>query len=248
MGVFNIKYHLLSQTPPDAVRPLVFTSEATSQQLTFDTQLPLNRMAERNAYRTALINYQTARRSLMALEDSIAVQVRFDVRQLQLFVANYRNQQRVVHSLYKQVAAAKELVFAPAQGTQGDPVAGAALTNQYLGALGQLNTAQVKMYDIWLSTLATRMQLYLDLEMMPMDDRGVWIDELGSLTGGAERRRGTHDHAQPGPECLPVQPVSLPVQPVSDNPVAPAARFGSPVSATREAEAPAQLLLPARDR
>ena len=38
------------------------------------------------------------------------------------------------------------------------------------------------MYDIWLSYLATRMQLYEDLERMPLDSRGVWIDEARSLS------------------------------------------------------------------
>jgi hypothetical protein len=53
----------------------------------------------------------------------------------------------------------------------------AALTSQYLGALSSLNNSQVKMYDIWLSIFATRMQLYLDLERLPLDLRGVWVEE-----------------------------------------------------------------------
>jgi hypothetical protein len=32
------------------------------------------------------------------------------------------------------------------------------------------------MYDIWLSYIATRMQLYLDLESLRMDERGVWAE------------------------------------------------------------------------
>ena len=36
----------------------------------------------------------------MIQEDNIAAQVRFDVRQLQLFAANYRNQKMIMHSLY----------------------------------------------------------------------------------------------------------------------------------------------------
>jgi hypothetical protein len=89
----------------------------------------------------------------------------------------------VVQSLYSQVENALELIVAPADpdqlrasGTAGAANA-AALTNQYLGALNQLNNAQSQMYRIWLSYLATRMQLYLDLERLPLDLRGVWIDE-----------------------------------------------------------------------
>ena len=182
LGVATAQYTLQAQTPPGGDRPLVFSSAATNQQLSLNFQLPLNRLAQRNAYRSALINYQVARRGLMTLEDNIAAQVRFDVRQLQLFGANYQIQKKVVHSLYKQVESALDLIVAPTDpdalkgsGTSAQANA-AALTNQYLSALGQLNNSQVKMYDIWLSIYATRMQLYLDLERLPLDFRGVWTD------------------------------------------------------------------------
>ena len=183
MGVFNVGYNLESATPLNGSHPLAFSTAATAQQITFNFQLPLNRMAQRNAYRAALINYQQARRSLMVLEDNIAVQVRFDVRQLQLFNNNYRIQKDVIQSLYKQVESALEVITSPVDpdqlkqtGTTGAATA-AALTQQYLTALNSLNGAQTKMYDIWLSFLATRMQLYLDLERLPLDFRGVWSDD-----------------------------------------------------------------------
>jgi outer membrane protein TolC len=185
MGVFNVGYNLQSQTPPGNNNPFAFSPAGTAQQLSLNFQLPLNRLAQRNAYRTAIINYQIARRSLMGLEDSIAAQVRFDVRQLQLFANNYRIQKKVIQSLYSQVESALEVIVAPADpdqlkatGTTGAANA-AALTNQYLTALSQLDNAQTKMYDIWLSFLATRMQLYFDLERLPLDNRGVWTDESG---------------------------------------------------------------------
>src|SRR5262249_50276914 len=146
------------------------------------------RVAERNAYRIALINYQRARRALMSLEDGVAAQVRFDVRQLHLFAENYKIQQKILESLYSQVENALEVIVAPvdpqqlnASGTAGQANA-AALTQQYLTALGNLNNAQSRMYQVWLSYLATRMQLYLDLERLPLDPRGVWIDESGNLS------------------------------------------------------------------
>src|SRR5262249_6774457 len=159
-------------TPPDGTRPLVFSADSTHQQLALNFQLPLNRLAQRNAYRAALINYQATRRSLMTLEDNVAVQVRFDVRQLQLFAATYRIPQKLVHSFYSQVENALEVIVAPADPDQlkASSTTGAAnsaaLTTQYLSALNGLNGAQAKMYDIWLSLYATRMQLYLDMERL----------------------------------------------------------------------------------
>jgi hypothetical protein len=190
MGVFNVGYHLDSTTPAGHSRPLAFAASRTNQELTLNGQLPLVRIAERNAYRTALIDYQRARRALMSLEDNLAAQVRFDVRQLHLFAANYKIQQKVVEQFYLQVENAREVLFAPtAPAAVIDPSTAAAnaaaLTNQYLQALSGLNNAQTAMYRLWLSFLATRMELYLDLERLPLDNRGVWIDESGNSADGS---------------------------------------------------------------
>ncbi len=205
MGVFNVAYHLDSLTPPNGSQPLAFAPSRTNQQLILNAQLPLVRVQERNVYRGALINYQRARRNLMNLEDNIAAQVRFDVRQLHLFGDNYKIQQKVLESLYSQVENALEVIVAPtdpdslkATGTAGQANA-AALTNQYLGALGNLNGSQTNMYRVWLSYLATRIDLYLNLERLPLDPRGVWIDEQG--------HSAVLPHADAGPASLG-QPLS----------------------------------------
>jgi hypothetical protein len=207
LGVANVQYHLDATTPPGGNRPLAFSAAATNQELIINAQLPLVRVAERNNYRAALIDYERARRSLMALEDGVAAAVRFDVRQLHLFAANFKIQQKVLESLYSQVENSLEVIVAPADpdalkasGTTGQANA-AALTQQYLGALGSLNNAQTRMYDIWLSYLATRMQLFLDLERLPLDNRGVWTDELGipqSNRAAGPRQLPPQDQRGPG--------------------------------------------------
>ncbi|HWY86865.1 MAG TPA: TolC family protein, partial [Gemmataceae bacterium] len=215
LGVLNVQYHLDSTTPPGGTNPLAFSSAATNQQLIINGQLPLVRLTERNAYRTAQINYERARRNFMNLEDNIASQVRFDIRQLHLFAENYKIQKKIVESLYSQVENSLEVIVAPvdpdslkASGTQGQ-VNAATLTSQYLSALGQLNNAQTKMYDIWLSYLATRMQIYVDLERLSLDLRGVWTDESGNTPvvpptpSGGEALEGTAQPRGPGAPWLP---------------------------------------------
>lgn len=190
MGFFNVQFHMDATTPPIGANPLAFATSRTNAELILQPQLPLVRLNERNAYRTAIINYQRARRNLINLEDSVAAQVRFDVRQLHLFASNYRIQKTVIRSLYFQVENALEVIVAPTDpeslkstGTAGQANA-SALTSQYLGALTGLNGAQTRLYDIWLSFLATRMQLYLDLERLTLDPRGVWTDEFGKASPG----------------------------------------------------------------
>jgi hypothetical protein len=219
MGVATVSYLLSSQTPPNSLHALAFNPQTTNQELILNTQLPLVRMSQRNAYRTALINFQRARRGLQSLEDNIASQLRFDVRQLHLFAENYKIQQKVLASLYSQVENSLEQIAAPTDptaltvsGTQGQANA-AALTQQYLGALQSLNGAQTRIYDIWLSYLTTRMQLYLDLELLPLNSRGVWTDEFATsdlsrpAAGGAGLGQpdsgGQRADQLPAPRLLP---------------------------------------------
>src|SRR5947209_5030482 len=56
----------------------------------------------------------------------------------------------------------------------------AALTTQLINAQTSLYNAQFQMTTIWITYLNTRLQLYRDMELMPLDYRGVWIDETDS--------------------------------------------------------------------
>ena len=177
-GVFNVQYDLNSSTPPTGTNPFGFSAARSTSQLTFNAQLPLVRRPSRNAYRTALINYQRARRNLMAFEDNIANDVRGDVRELRTLAKLYLIQQRVVELQYAQVDSATAILFAPpAPGTNADAGSAAALTQQVLNAQSNLVNAQNTLYQLWVAYLTSRMSFYLDLEQMQLDDRGVWIDE-----------------------------------------------------------------------
>src|SRR5262249_34098860 len=125
--------------------------------------------------------------------------------QLHLFAANYKIQQKILEQFYSQVENALDIIVAPPDPTAvklTDPGTAAALTNQYLSALNGLNNAQANMYRLWLSYLATRMQLCLDVERLPLDNRGVWIDESGtpadSSPGGGGACLGQPLSAPPG--------------------------------------------------
>ena len=74
MGVFNVQYHLDSETPPGGTRPLAFSNAGTNSELIINGQLPLVRIAERNAYKTAyrLRAGGSASGLMQALEDTIS--------------------------------------------------------------------------------------------------------------------------------------------------------------------------------
>jgi hypothetical protein len=159
-------------------------------------ELPLVRRAERNRYRTALILYQRARRRLQATEDFILADVRNDLRNLRVLAENYRIQQRAIEVAYDQVENSLDVLQAPPQPDAGGGGGGgaaqpgraaqqgqqqaanaASLTNQLLTAQNSLLRAQNSLYTVWVDYLVARMTFYRDIERLPLDLRGVWIDE-----------------------------------------------------------------------
>jgi outer membrane protein TolC len=195
LGTFNVQYHLDSATPAAVAQPLNFNARRTRQELLLNWELPLVRKEERNNYRASLINYQRARRILQRAEDQVAYDTRLEIRQLRQQEENYRIQQRQVELGYLSVENSLDTFRAPpAPGPAGDiATRGAALTQQLIQAQNQLTQAQFSMTTIWITYLNTRLQLYRDMELMPLDNRGVWIDEIatrecpgGSACGSSE--------------------------------------------------------------
>ncbi|MBA4063899.1 MAG: hypothetical protein C0501_09340 [Isosphaera sp.] len=180
-GALDVGYDYDVTTPAGGNQPFAFSSDRARNRLTFRGELPLVRRAERNNYRAALIAYQRQRRTLMAFEDNIANDVRNDIRELRALAELYAIQQRAVELAYSQLDNARETLFAPlAAGAVIDPGAAAALTDQVLRAQNNLLQAQNTLFNIWVNYGIARMTLYLDLELLQLDDRGVWCDEQGS--------------------------------------------------------------------
>jgi hypothetical protein len=208
-GVLNVGYNYSVNGTPN--NPVAYSGSGSQNQLVVNAQLPLVRRAQRNAYRTALINYQSTRRLLMAFEDNIANDVRNDIRQLRALAEVYKIQQRVVEQSYMIVENAAEVLFAPpVPGTVLDPVTAAALTTQLLQALSGLLAAQNTLYTYWVGFLSNRIQLFLDLELMQLDERGIWRDEQFP---GLEDSPTRPSDGQPGerlPAPAPVGPAALP--------------------------------------
>jgi outer membrane protein TolC len=194
LATFTVDYHLDSSTPAGQARPFDFAGSRTRHQLIFNASPPLVRILERNNYRSALINYQQARRALMINEDNVVFQVRFQLRNLRALANNYqRIQRRNVELAYVQVDQALQSFAQPLAPPGQDPAGlvgptaqrpqlqdPAALTQQLLNAQNSLLNAQNDLYSTWIGYLTTRMSFYRDLGLMPLDSRGVWIDAIAS--------------------------------------------------------------------
>ena len=217
MAALDVQYAYDVNTPLGAARPLDFGFNRRRHQLIINGELPLVRIPERNIYRATLIAYQQQRRALQQAEDNIAFAVRLNMRRLRAAAVNYHKiQKRNVELAYTQVdqalqafsqpqapagpAAPPGSVGAPAASSgTGDP---AALTQQLLQAQNSLLGAINGLYSTWLNYLTTRMSLYRDLGVMPLDSRGVWIDDATTCCPPTAEQRPSDDRGVV-PDLLP---------------------------------------------
>ena len=143
--------------------------EANQYQLGVEFDGPLNRFSERNAFRAAQINYQQQRRQYMAAEDQVVNQLRQDLRSLE--------QSKFRFQLTRQslLAAARQVEEAQINLSQGGGTDSSA-TQDLLQALQGLRNAQNGLISNWVSYEISRINLFVDLELLNLDERGVWIN------------------------------------------------------------------------
>ena len=177
-GTFDVQYDLNTTTPRDEAAGLAFAGTRSTNTVTLRVEPPFVRRAERNQYRASLISYQRSRRNLMAFEDNIVTDSRQDLRSVRQLAESYYLQQRAVELAYTVLDNAQSTFEAPPDPAVRDTAASAAaLTNQLLSAQSSLLRAQSDLYTIWVNYLNARMDLFLDLELLPLDARGIWTDD-----------------------------------------------------------------------
>jgi hypothetical protein len=221
-----------------------------AHELILDTELPITRIEERNNYRASLIAYQRQRRALQEAEDLAVQAVRGELYQLRQYADQYRLQQRQLQLAYQTIDSSLESLQAPTAPPappgvpRTTPADGpAALTSQLLSAQRSLPTAQNALLTLWINYLNQRLQLYRDLELMPLDARGVWIDEIRDCDCGVGLKEPTapgsspsaNGEPRPMPELLPPPKETPPagglefrLQPTkAGSPTPPPAPFGA---------------------
>jgi hypothetical protein len=157
-------------TPPGSLNPVGFSPTANTYTFSVQFNAPLNRMAERNAYRLSLINYQQLRRNYMALSDSIEESIRIDLRNLQTDRLGFEIARRSLGSAARGVEGAEEQL----RLNQGDPTA---TTQAVLTAYQNLLNSKNALIGSWVSYETDRNQLLLDMEALQLDEREVTSDD-----------------------------------------------------------------------
>jgi outer membrane protein TolC len=188
-------------TDPDHLDPFNFAAEASTYQVGLQFAGPLNRLAQRNAYRLSIINYQRARRGYMALSDTIELQIRRDLRNLNQLSVGFEISRQQLLSAARQYENARIILLGPREGRSANDTT----TLNLLQALDKLVGARNGLAQNYINYEQQRVQLLLDLEALQLDPQGFPIRESLSL-GTGDGAPAAHPAApeeigtpQPGP-------------------------------------------------
>ncbi|MCI0641753.1 MAG: TolC family protein [Gemmataceae bacterium] len=156
-------------TDPDGKNPLAFSAQASRYAVGLRFDGPLNRQAERNAYRASLIVYQKARRDYMELSDQVELQIRQDLRQLRRLRFGFEISRQQLLSAARQFESARLILLG---GPREKRTANDTTTLNLLQALQSLLDARNRLVASYVQFEQQRIQLLLDLEALQLDQRG----------------------------------------------------------------------------
>jgi len=146
-------------------QPLSYSDDRLPWSVALDLDLPIDQLPERNDYRRSLISLETTRRSLAELRDSIRADLRARLRDTQLREQTYELQLQTVALNERRVKSANMYLEAGRSETRD-------VLDAQRDLLSALNAADAALVD---STLA-RLELFLDLEILMVDEGGLQPD------------------------------------------------------------------------
>ncbi|MCC7064421.1 MAG: TolC family protein [Planctomycetes bacterium] len=131
----------------------------------FELDLALDKLVERNAYRSALISFDVALRAREQAEDQIAADVRSSLRNIQSATDSYRIQSVAVELAAQRVEATTDLY-----------AAGRVQALEKLDAQDALLQAQLDLTAAIVDYSVARLQLMHDLEAIELEPKGLRFD------------------------------------------------------------------------
>jgi len=131
----------------------------------FDLDLALDKLVERNSYRSSLISFDVALRSREQSGDQLAADVRASLRNIQSATDSHRIQTMAVELAAKRVEATTELY-----------AANRVTAFEKLDAQDDLLQAQLNLTAAIVEYAVARLQLMLDLEAVSLEPKGLRFD------------------------------------------------------------------------
>lgn len=161
--------------------PIDFTTDNSRIRMGLEFDSPITRLAERNRYREALIDYQRARRRYMLFEDQISQSLRNTLRIIDLAQINFEIRRAAVLVAASQVAQARLRLAEPPKQPLAAGVAAQAQTSptaarDLVSALNDLLDAQNDFLNSWIGFEVLRVLLDFEMGTMQLNQEGLWID------------------------------------------------------------------------
>jgi hypothetical protein len=201
-GVFNVTVTNQVFTSPTTTNPFGFLDQSKQFSLVLNGELPLIRVSERNNFRTSLINYERERRSLMAAEDTIKLQVRNQIRALVAQYLNYDVNKRNFLATLRAADNSLLQLFGPAQAVGGGGGGqGGTQTNLYTGAQSNILNAQNTLVNNWVDYQTSRLALYRDLGVLPYDEWEAFYELFPAATSSSGGPSGGRSRPAPPAEA-----------------------------------------------
>ncbi|MHB8971996.1 MAG: TolC family protein [Pirellulaceae bacterium] len=146
-------------------RPFGFSTDNSNTRLQVAWDLPLNRKRDRNLYRRTLINYNVELRSLQEYEDTIKLEVRRQLRNLEQASVQYPISVAQAALAEEQVLSTRLQLILGLPGVRAPDL---------LLAYNDSRQALSDMVDRRIGYIVERARFALDLEVMMLDDAGFW--------------------------------------------------------------------------
>ena len=216
-AVLNLVAQGNLDTKPTGNHPLDFRGVNSTFQFGVQLTAPIDQVQVRNAYRGTLVSYQQSRRAYMLLEDQVKYDVRTSWRQLYMNRQNFETSRKNLRqaALQFDINVANNLnpkqQGAQAAGQAGSTNLGGQTGLNLIQALNSLLNAQNNLILNWASYERNRINIYRDMDIMEVDERGLWRDPVYQNLGG----RVPSSLNEPT-DVLPPEPASIgnAVQPV----------------------------------
>jgi hypothetical protein len=171
---------------------------------------PLTRLAERNAYRQSLIEYQQSKRQYYQFRDRVQRDLRATLRQMQLDALNLELRRAAVFTAITQVDLARLRLSEPARPVSatlpgqiaqpgGQSQFGDTVARDLVNALIDLLNVQNDFLSVWVDHEVQELSLDFLLGTMELDGRGVRIVHDQPLRTFLTQLPCTAPHEEPEP-------------------------------------------------
>ncbi len=186
-------------TDPNHNNAFRLDSSANTYRVGVQFDGPLNRLNERNFYRTTQIAYQSATRNYLAGKDSIANDVRSALRQIELRRLSFQIARQQLVAATRQVDQAQINIRTATLSSTN-------LTRDLLQSLQGLLSAKNNLIFNWIDYKISKIRLFAVLELLYLDDNGAWMNEEFSLSNLQELIREDDYFPPEVPSPIPMNP------------------------------------------